>query len=88
MLQDLNKVELVKHYDKLINEIDIKTELDISENQNGDVTFLNDRRFFMINTVNREILNNFCFLIEHSNHLGKLIITPNYIDDENFRILE
>ncbi|RNA40789.1 leucine-rich repeat-containing 15 [Brachionus plicatilis] len=42
-LQDLERSELLKHYDQIINDIDIKTETHLGNAVNPCVKFINDR---------------------------------------------
>lgn len=87
-LQDLERSELLKHYDQIINDIDIKTETHLGNAVNPCVKFINDRRRLLINSIRSEVFKNFCILIDDLNHVEKLVIIPNYLDHEQIQILK
>lgn len=87
-LEDLDKVELLKYYDQLINDVDIKSEKSLENALDTDATIINECRFLMINSIKSQIFKSFCILVDHLNHIGKLIFTPNFIDNEHIQTLK
>lgn len=87
-LEDLDKVELLRYYDQIISDIDVKSEIILQNGLDTDAKLIKDCRLKMVNSIRDQLFKSFCILIDHLNYIGKLIFIPNFIDHEHIQILK